>query len=186
MLTRLNKPQRIILYRILITRHLLLLKAPLRQLDLVRKEIAPLQRMPQPKLRPQRPHPLLALLVPPIPLGNLDDPVIVRISNEALESIRRDLVLEIHLGHRRAVVVRVQVLLRRGVPELDALSVREVNQRVLFVVLGGVPIRRRVQQDPVVIVVSVRVQRDLLLCNGVKTGMFHHKNREYVRLDPVG
>lgn len=52
MCARLHEPQRIIPHSILIASDLLLLPSPIRQLDLMREEIAPSKRVPQPEMRP--------------------------------------------------------------------------------------------------------------------------------------
>ena len=161
---RLDIPQRIRLDRILITRHLLLLKAPLRELHLMRKQITPRQRMPQPKLGPQRPNlpPTQPIPPPHIPPLNLHDPVVVRVPDEPGHAVRGDLVLEVHVGDGRADVVRVEALLRGDVLELDAHVGVDGLERGGGVVEGGVPVERGVDDEPVVVVVDVRVEGYLL------------------------
>ena len=103
MIRRLDKPQRIRPGRILITRHLLLLKPLVGQLDLVREQITSRQGMPQPKNRPQRPQPLRRLLVPLVSALNLHKPVVVGVTDAV--AVRRHFILEINVRNGRAVVV---------------------------------------------------------------------------------
>ena len=105
MIRRLDKPQRIRPGRVLITCHLLLLKSPIGQLDLVREQVTPRQGMPQPKNRPQRPQPLRRLLVPLVSALNLHKPVVVGVTDETAVAVRRHFVLEINVRNGWAVVV---------------------------------------------------------------------------------
>lgn len=116
----LNEPQRVGLDSILIARHLLLLVAPFRQFDLVREQVTPSQNMPQPKRRPQSPQALSRLPIPAIPMLNLHEPVIISVALEPRHTISRDFVLEVDIGHRRTVIMRVEMFLRGYVAELDA------------------------------------------------------------------
>lgn len=159
----LNKPKRVRLHSVLVTRHLLLLVPPLRQLDLVGEQITPLQRMLQPKQRPQRSHPLPTLLVPLIALINLHNPIIIGVPNEVLQPVARHLVLEIHIRHWRAEIVRVQVPLGRDVPKPNARSTRQIREIPVLPVEPWVSLRSRVEDRPVVVMIPMRVQRDLLL-----------------------
>jgi hypothetical protein len=62
---------------------------------------------------------------------DLDDKVIIRVARKARETVARDLVLEVDLRHRRAVVMRVQTLLGRDVFEANDHPIRDVCQLVL-------------------------------------------------------
>src|ERR1700761_4443215 len=101
----LNIPQGISLRRILVTRNLLLLIRPIRKFDFMRKEITPCQLMLQSKLRPQRPQPFSAPFISTIALEDLDDPIIVSVALEPLESVGGDFVLEVSLRNRRTDIV---------------------------------------------------------------------------------
>ena len=158
----LHEPQRVIAHRILVARHLLLLPSPVGQLDLVREQVAPLQRMAQPERRPQRPYTLIRLLIPPIPMLNLHNPIIIRIPRKVRHPIRRHLVLEVDVAHGRADVVRVQVALRLDVAQLDAIAVLDIAQWLRFPFKVWVSDRSRVDYRPVVIFIAVRVEGDLL------------------------
>lgn len=163
MRVRFDHPQRVRPNRVLVARHLLLLKAPLRQLDLVREEVAPRERVPEPELGSDRAQALGRLRVLAVAVLNLDEPVVVHVAREALHAVPGDLVLEIDVADRRAQLVRVQVLVRRDVLELDAHVRRDVVQRLDLVVEVRVALRGGVYDEPVVVRVAVRVERDLLL-----------------------
>lgn len=157
MIARLNHPQRVRLHGILITRHLLLLISPLRQLNLMRKQITPRQHMPQPKLCPQR----LQRFRPAI---ELNDPIVIRVAYEARHTVRGDLVLEFNLGYGRTEVVRVQVLFGGEVAELEASAVGDESKGVeRLPVVEGVALFGTVKDAPFVVLVDVGVESDLLL-----------------------
>jgi hypothetical protein len=101
----LDKPQRIRADGILIACDLLLFKAPLRQLDFMRKQIAPRKLVSQSELGPQGFETLEALTIAFLAVFNLDDKVVVRVALKARETVARDFILEINLGHGRAMVV---------------------------------------------------------------------------------
>lgn len=129
----------------------------------MREQIAPRELVPQAELGPQRPEALEALPIALIAVLDLDDKVVVRVALEAGEPVAGDLVLEVDLGHGRAVVVRVQALLGRGMLKPDDHPVRDVRQLVLPVRrVCGVP-RGHVEHPPVVVVIPVWVKCDLLL-----------------------
>lgn len=153
----LNIPQRVVQNRLLIAGHLLLLVRPIRQLDFVREEVAPRQRVPQAELRSQRADPLARLAIPVVALDDLDDPVIVRVSDEASHAVRGDLLLEVHIGYWWAEVVRVQGLVGRGVAELDACASRDVGNILGLPIDVWVAELGRVDDAPVVIGVNVWV-----------------------------
>ena len=59
---------------------------------------------------------------------DLDDKVVVCVALKAGEPAGGDLVLEVDLGHGRAVAVRVQALFGRGVLKADDQPVGDVHQ----------------------------------------------------------
>lgn len=160
---RLNIPDRIRPNSIFITRHFLLLEPPLRQLNLVRKQITPRKLMPQPKLRLQRPQPLHGSHVHPISILNFYDPVVIRVACEARKAISGHFVLEIDVGDGCADVVRVEAFCGGDVFEADdgagcypdGVGVGPVEIVGAF---GG-----DVEDPPVVVTVAMWVERDLLL-----------------------
>ena len=118
--------------------------------------------MPQPELGPQRPQPFLGLLISPVTVLYLDKPVVVGVTSESVHSVRRHLVLKFDIGDWWTDVVRVEMLMSCDVAQLDAHPRCYMRQ-------GGRLIKERilcgtVDNDPVVIVVSVRIEGDLLFC----------------------
>lgn len=105
MLSGLNEPQRVRLDSLLIARNFLLLKAPLRELDLVREQVTACHRMLQPEVRPEGPQALRRLAVPLVALVYFHDPVIVCVAWVVGHAIPRDLLLEVDIGHWWALVV---------------------------------------------------------------------------------
>ena len=71
---RLNHPQRVILDSILVASNFLLLKSPLRKLNLVREQVTAGECMPQPELGPQGPKTLSCLAILLVAFVNLDNP----------------------------------------------------------------------------------------------------------------
>lgn len=159
----LHDPKRVEPNRVLVTRNLLLLEPPLRELDLVRKQVASGQRMAQSKHRPERAEALGRLPVRAVAVVNLDEPVVVHVAGEPRHAVSRHLVLEIDVRDRRAQLVRVQVLLRRDMPELDTRARRHVLQRLILVVEMIVALGCCVHDLPIVVRVPVGVEGDLLL-----------------------
>lgn len=172
----LDVPQTVGLDRVLVARNLLLLEAPLGEFDLttnqdqstfrgragychylVREQITPLQRMPQPENRPNCPKPSPGGLILTIPILDLHDPIIVCVTNKTGEPITRHLILEIDIADGRTDVMGVQALERRDVFQADLHVVGDPGDG-----LGGVVVVRGafdvgVREPPGVIVVSVRV-----------------------------
>ena len=129
----------------------------------MRKQVTPRKLVSQSELGPESFEPLEALPIALLAILNLDNEVIVRVAAKARETVAGDLVLEVDLGHRRAVVVRVQALFGRNVLESDDHPIGDVGQLVFPVWrLGGVP-RGHIEHSPFVVGVPVRVQCDLLL-----------------------
>lgn len=154
----LNIPKRVIPHRILVTRHLLLFKRPIRQLDLVREQITPRQRMPQLELGPKRLH----SPIPPRTLIDLDNPVIVRVTLEARVSVRADLVLEFNVRDRWAHVVRVETFGGGDVFEADGHAVADRDEGLSRPVVVGDAVKCSVDDAPVIVAVDVGVEGDLL------------------------
>lgn len=119
---------------------------------------------------------------------DLDNPIVVRITRVAGDAVARDFILELDVRDRRADIVRVQRLLGLDVPELDASTLGDVGDAV--VLPGGVRVPRRgsVNDAPVVVRVTMRVQGDLLLCKtrGALTGNIEGYIVNNSRLLPPG
>lgn len=106
----------------------------------MRKQITPGKLVPKAELCPQSFESFRALSVVLIAVLDLDDEVIIRVAREAWETVARDLILEVDLRYRRAMVVRMQALFGRDVLEADDHPIRDVCQLVLPVRrAGGVP-----------------------------------------------
>jgi len=84
----LDKPQRVGLDGVFVTRDFLLFETPLGEFDLVREEIATSQRMAQPKRRPQCPQLLGRFLVTFISMLDFHEPVVVCVSSKSWHAIR--------------------------------------------------------------------------------------------------
>lgn len=163
----LDEPKTVLLARVLVASDLLLLEAPVGELDLVREEVASGENMAKAELGPQRLHAmprLLAALDVRRRLVNLDLEMVVRIALESIEAVRRDLVLVVDLGDGSADVVRVELLVGRDVVEHDSVAVENGSGRRVSLGVGNIGVGGGVEDRPDVVVVAVRVQRDLLLC----------------------
>lgn len=81
----LDKPERVFVRRVLVARHLLLLKAPVGELDLMREQVAAGQDVAQTELAAERAQAVARLPVPPAArLGdNFDDKVVVGVAGKA-------------------------------------------------------------------------------------------------------
>jgi hypothetical protein len=162
----LRVPDRVRSTRVFVTSHLLLIEPPIRQLDLVREQIAPSQSMSQPELGPQRPQTLHGRLVLPIRVLPIElyEEVIVRVTFETFEPVSRHLVLVIDFGHGRSDVVRVELLVRHDVVEPDLHPVRDYRRWSLGLVIRDGFLGHCIVEDvPIVVLVLVRVEGDLLL-----------------------
>lgn len=181
----LDVPQPVLFARVLVARHLLLLEPPLGKLDLVTEEVAAGKDVSEAEPRPERLQPrprLLAARHVRRKLVDLDLEVIVRVAFEAVEAVRRDLVLVVDFGERCADVVRVELLVRGDVVQNDDLLVEDWGRRGVVFGVGDVGIGGAVEEEPDVIVVAVRVKRDLLLCVGAGTrSALSRSGRERVR-----
>lgn len=160
----LNVPKRVGHDCLLVASNFLLLERPFRELDLVGEQVAARHGVLQPELRPERSDALRRLPIAPVTLVDLDNPVVVRVTRVAGDAVARDFILELDVGDGRANIVRVQRLLSLNVPELDASTFGDVGDAV--VLPGGVRVSGRgsVNDAPVVVRVTVRVQGNLLLC----------------------
>ena len=103
----LDLPQRIGQNSLLVASHLLLLETPLRKLDLVRKQVAASHDVPEPELGSEGPETLARFLVTFIPFVDFDDPIVIRVSRVAGDTVPGDLLLEVDIGDRRADIVRM-------------------------------------------------------------------------------
>lgn len=164
MLSGFDEPDRVWLHRLLVTRYLLLFKGPVRQLDFVREQITPCHRMPQSEVRPEGSQALRRLAVTLVALVDLHNPVVVRITRVVRHAIARYLLLEVDIRDRRTLVMRVQVLVRRDVLQLDLHARLDVREGLGLPVMVWVAITGRIQDSPVVVVVTVWVEGDLLFC----------------------
>lgn len=166
MLVRLDIPQRVLATRVLVARNFLLLEPPLGQFHLVTEQVTPRQHVAEAEPRPQRLEVGLGVLAPigRLELIDLEDPVVVRVAFEAFEPVARNFVLVVDFADGRADVVRVQLLVRRRVMEYERLPVFDRRRGRVRLDVGDVGIGSRVQDEPDVVVVAVRVQRNLLFC----------------------
>ena len=135
---------------------------------LVTEEVAAGKDVSEAEPRPERLQPrprLLAARHVRRKLVDLDLEVIVRVAFEAVEAVRRDL-----------------VLVRGDVVQNDDLLVEDWGRRGVVFGVGDVGIGGAVEEEPDVIVVAVRVKRDLLLCVGAGTrSALSRSGRERVR-----
>lgn len=159
---RLDIPKGIIPDRILVTRHLLLLICPIRQLDLMREQIASCQRMTQLELRPQGLH----IPIPPRALIDLHNPIIVRITLEARVPVRADFVLEVDVRDGWTHIVRVEALGGGDMFEADGHAVVNGNEGLGLPVIVRDTVKGAVDYAPVVVPVEVGVEGNLLFCGG--------------------
>jgi hypothetical protein len=150
---------------LLIAANFNLREAPLRQHCIGSTEVAPQQMMAEPQTRRQRMYPI-HLLSPLHIIHDLHLPIIPHIPHRRVP-ITRHFVVE--LRYRRNDRVRVQITGGRGVREPDDVPVRKVLELIVRIVLWLVPPR---QHSPVVVVVSVVVAGDLLLCGTDRVGLY--------------
>lgn len=101
-----------------------------------------------------------------IPTGSmldLDYPIVVRIALEPFVTIGRHLILEVNIRNRRADIMRVKVFERRDVFQSNCRSIFDVFDWVGSVGWIVGLLLKGATDPPVVIVVIVRVEGDLLL-----------------------
>lgn len=159
----LDIPQRVREDSLLVARHFLLLKGPLGKLDFVREQVAAGHGMPEAEVSAQSPETLARLLVALVTLVDLHDPVVVGVTSIARDTVARHLLLEVDIRDRGTDVVRVEGLVGRDMPELDASAAGDVRDVVIGPVGVRVAICGRIDDAPVVVGVAVRVEGDLLL-----------------------
>lgn len=163
----LDEPKTVVLARVLIASDLLLLEAPVGELDLVRKEVASREDVAKTKLGPEGLHAmprLLAALDIGRRLVNLDLEMVVGVALESIEAVRRDLVLVVDLGDGSANVVRVKLFVGRDVVEHHGVAIEDGSGRRVGLGVGNVGVGGGVEDRPDVVIIAVRVERDLLLC----------------------
>lgn len=90
--------------------------------------------------------------------------MIVCVPVKAVKSVSRDFVLVINFGNRGTDVVRMQLLICRNVVQDDDSVVFNGRGGRVSLRIRYVWIRCGIEKKPDIIVVSVRIQRDLLLC----------------------
>jgi hypothetical protein len=146
--------------------HLLLLKAPLGQLDLVREEVAAAENVPQPELGPKRAEALGGVRVALVRMValDLDHEVVVGVAVEAFEAVGADLLLPVDVGHRGADVVGVELLVGDDMIEADHELVVDEPKRAVLAGVGAIFGSGVVEDEPLVVLVAMGVQGDLLLC----------------------
>jgi len=93
---------------------------------------------------------------------DLDEPIIVCISDEVFHSIGRNLILEIDIRDRWPKIVRVDVLVRADVSQLDFHFISDILKGFICPFGFGVSAILGYDDAPVVVGIAVRVQRDLL------------------------
>lgn len=165
--------------------NLLLLRRPLRKLDLVREENAAGHDVHKSELGLNGADALLGNGVERLLLDNLDAEEVVGVTFEALVTVGGDLVLPVSLGDGRANVVGVEAAESRLVEQakhgavLDVLGLRQVVPSVGSV--DGLAVNTEglglVLEKPDVVLVLVRVQSNLLL---LATGRVHEGVRVQV------
>lgn len=167
MLVGFNVPQRVLPSRVLVTSHLLLLVTPVRQFDFMREQVTSRQSVSQPKLASEGLEPVFSLLIilSSCTLGDFHNEIVIGITSKAGETVARNFILKVNLADRRSDIVRVKTLLGRDMFETD-LGAGENIFKGKFVpgVRGRSVGGRSVNDSPDVVVVSVGVESDLLLC----------------------
>lgn len=102
---RFNVPERVQFHSILVARHFLLFKSPLRQFDLMGEKVTAGHIMSQTKLSPQGSKTLARLPVASVTVIDLDNPVVVRVAGKVWDAISGHFILEIDFGHWRTVIM---------------------------------------------------------------------------------
>jgi hypothetical protein len=192
MSVRLDEPHRVEYLGILVTRHLLLLEPPLRQLDFMTEQVAARVYVLQSELGPERAQAFLRLAPAGLVGQYLDLEQVVCVPVKVLEAVRRDFVLVVVFRDWWTDVVRVQLLATDCVCESDLHLVRDVLDWWFEKFFDGVVGDHRVQDEPVVVLVSVGVERNLLFCSYIKRASIPKLKRSvkidyrHSRLLPVG
>lgn len=117
---------------------------------------------------------------------DLDDEIVVGIAIETFETVRRDFLLPVHIGDGCFVIVRMKLLLSLDVREADHEVIVDEAERSIFAWVAAVFGRRVIEYEPVVVVISMRVEGDLLLCAGVSHQSERGGNKRHARFEPVG
>lgn len=167
MLIGLNVPQRVFPSRVLVTSHLLLFVTPVRQFDFVREQVASRQSVPQPKLAAESLEPVFSLLIilSSCALGDFHNEIIIGITSKAGETVARNFILEINLADRRSNVVGVKALFGRDMLETNFGAGENIFKGKFVPGIRGRSVGgRSVNDSPNVVVISVGVESDLLLC----------------------
>lgn len=129
----------------------------------MREQVAASQGVAQPELCPQSTKTLPSLAVFVVSFVYFDEPVIVGVADKPSHAVCRNFILEVHVGHGRTIIVRVERLIGGDVSELDLHTRRHVGDRCLFPVdiwIAGVS---SVSNAPVIVGITVWVECDLLL-----------------------
>lgn len=160
----LDVPQRVHEHGLLVARHFLLFKSPVRKLDLVREQVTAGLRVPQAEVSAQSPKTFARLLVALVTLDNFHDPIIVGVSSISRDAITGHFLLEVDVGHGRTDVMRMEGFLRLNVPDLNACARSDVVNIVVGPVSVRITISRCIHDAPIVVGVTVRIESYLLLC----------------------
>ena len=116
----------------------------------------------QAEMRPESAEAFARFLVALAPFVDLYEPVVVGITGIARDTISRNFLLEVNVGDWRTNVMRVKRFVSLDVAELDAHSRCDVRDVVVVPVGIGITVRGRVHDPPIVVIVSMRVERNLL------------------------
>lgn len=162
------------------TCNLLLLKAPLWELDLVREKHAAGHDVNEPELGLNSPEALLRHLPVRLLLNNLNAEQIVCVSLESSITVGGNLVLPVGLSDGRTDIVRMETAIRCDVVQPDDTTILNIDGAKVIPSLGASEVRASVilrhdrqglvLHDPDVVLVLVRVEGDLLL---LATGGVH-------------
>lgn len=163
MIVGFDVPQRVVHDSLFVARYLLLLVGPIGEFDFVREKVATGHGVPQAEFGTQSFQAFARLLVPLVTLVDLDIPVIVRIACIARNAITRHFLLEVDVGNGRADVMGVKRLFGVDVPDLDFGARGNVGDVMIIPVGVGIAVCSCVDDAPIVIVISVGIERDLLL-----------------------
>lgn len=163
MFVGLDVPQGVGFDGILVAGDFLLLKAPFWKLDLVREEIATLQSMTKSEHCAEGSKSTGAVLVVAIAMFDFNNPVVVRIPDEARETVCGNFILEVDIGNGGTNVMRVKAPVGRGVFKADRHVVVDPFERLGGVIVVGLAFRVSGDDSPVVVCVLVRIESNLLL-----------------------
>ena len=153
--------------------NLLLLKTPVRKLDLVREQCAAGHDVNKPELSLDSSDALLSHRSIGVALNNLDAEKVVRITLKAFITVCRNFVLPVSLGDRCADIVGVKASISSDMVETDDTTILNVSGAYVIPGLRACEVRSRivlghdrkglVLQNPDVVLVLVRVEGNLLL-----------------------